>query len=187
MQVKRVSAQVTDLTSEPFVKRELALIKVRCEAGQRREVSDLAAIFHGTICDVSLGTVTLEMQGKETKIGALQGLLAPYGAHTKRTARSRQHKSEAAGKQISFPYSCMELACMRSLWLITKITCTRRPGDARTTTCEHARIRAGLEDPAEAHITRLHGNVNASSSLQAVCCARRHPGGGAHGPRGAGA
>ena len=71
---------MTDLTSEPFVKRELALIKVRCEAGQRRELSDLAAIFHGTICDVSLSTVTMEMQGKETKIGALQGLLAPYGA-----------------------------------------------------------------------------------------------------------
>lgn len=70
---------MTDLTTEPFVKRELALIKVRCEAGQRRELSDLAAIFHGTICDVSLATVTLEMQGKETKIGALQGLLAPYG------------------------------------------------------------------------------------------------------------
>ena len=76
----RARRQVTDLTAEPFVKRELALVKVRCEAAQRRELSDLAAIFHGTICDVSLSTVTLEMQGKETKIGALQGLLAPYGA-----------------------------------------------------------------------------------------------------------
>ncbi|KAK9833459.1 hypothetical protein WJX81_007169 [Elliptochloris bilobata] len=85
--------KVTDLSAAPFVKRELALIKVRCEAAQRRELSDLAAIFHGTICDVSLSTVTLEMQGKETKIGALQGLLAPYGilevARTGRVALAR--------------------------------------------------------------------------------------------------
>jgi hypothetical protein len=76
----RRRAQVRDLSAAPFVKRELALIKVRCDAGQRRELTDLAAIFHGSICDVSLGTVTLEMQGKETKMAALQGLLAPYGA-----------------------------------------------------------------------------------------------------------
>ncbi len=73
-------AQVRDLSAAPFVKRELALIKVRCDAAQRRELTDLAAIFHGSICDVSLATVTLEMQGKETKMAALQGLLAPYGA-----------------------------------------------------------------------------------------------------------
>jgi len=78
-QVFEPGRQVTDLSAAPFVKRELALIKVRCDASQRRELSDLAAIFHGSICDVSLTTVTLEMQGKETKMAALQGLLAPYG------------------------------------------------------------------------------------------------------------
>ena len=56
------------------------LVKVRCNAAQRRELHDLATIFHGTVCDVSLNTITLEMQGKEKKMHALQGLLAPYGA-----------------------------------------------------------------------------------------------------------
>ena len=55
------------------------LIKVRCNASQRRELSDLADIFHGTVCDVSLTTITLELQGKEDKMHALQGLLEPYG------------------------------------------------------------------------------------------------------------
>jgi acetolactate synthase small subunit len=72
-------AQVHDLSDRPFVARELMLIKVRCGAGQRRELSDLADIFHGSVCDVSLGTITLEIQGKEDKMHALQGLLEPYG------------------------------------------------------------------------------------------------------------
>ena len=68
-----------DLSSKPYVARELMLIKVRCNASQRRELSDLADIFHGTVCDVSLTTITLELQGKEDKMHALQGLLEPYG------------------------------------------------------------------------------------------------------------
>ena len=71
--------QVKDLSSKPYVARELMLIKVRCNAAQRRELSDLADIFHGTVCDVSLTTITLELQGKEDKMHALQGLLEPYG------------------------------------------------------------------------------------------------------------
>ena len=71
--------QVKDLSSKPYVARELMLIKVRCNASQRRELSDLADIFHGTVCDVSLTTITLELQGKEDKMHALQGLLEPYG------------------------------------------------------------------------------------------------------------
>ena len=79
---------------------------MQCTAAQRRELSDLAEIFHGTICDVSLDTVTLELQvsyatissahlsciglftcmrcaclrqGKEQKMTAIQTLLQPYG------------------------------------------------------------------------------------------------------------
>lgn len=46
---------------------------------QRRELMDIANIFHGSVCDVSLGTCTLEMVGKEDKMVAAQKLLAPYG------------------------------------------------------------------------------------------------------------
>ncbi|CAL5227868.1 g10905 [Coccomyxa viridis] len=85
--------QVKDLSSKPYVARELMLIKVRCNASQRRELSDLADIFHGTVCDVSLTTITLELQGKEDKMHALQGLLEPYGilevARTGRVALAR--------------------------------------------------------------------------------------------------
>lgn len=71
--------QVTDLSDVPATSRELMLVKVRCNASQRGELRDLAQIFHGNICDVSLTTVTLELQGKEDKMQALQKLLKPYG------------------------------------------------------------------------------------------------------------
>ena len=72
--------QVTDLTDVPFVERELMLVKVSCSADQRRQLSDLAAIFHGSVCDVSPTTLTIELQGKGDKMAALQRLLEPYGA-----------------------------------------------------------------------------------------------------------
>ena len=71
--------QVTDLSGVPFTSRELMLVKVQCSASQRGELADLAHIFHGNICDVSLDTLTLEVQGKETKMRAIQNLLQPYG------------------------------------------------------------------------------------------------------------
>ena len=70
---------MTDLSNVPSTSRELILVKVRCTASQRGELRDLAQIFHGNICDVSLTTVTVEMQGKEDKMQALQRLLKPYG------------------------------------------------------------------------------------------------------------
>lgn len=70
---------VSDLSDLPFITRELMLIKCRCKPHERKELIDLAEIFHGNICDVSRTTITLEMQGKEDKMRAVQNLLEPYG------------------------------------------------------------------------------------------------------------
>ena len=51
---------------------------MRCSPRERGELTDLADIFHGNICDVSLSTITLEVQGKEDKMRALQEVLRPY-------------------------------------------------------------------------------------------------------------
>ncbi|MEW5316310.1 MAG: hypothetical protein WDW38_007689 [Sanguina aurantia] len=72
--LKLVSVQsVTDLTSTPFVNRELMLVKVRCTAGQRGELRDLASIFRGGIIDVSRDSVVMEVMGKEDKLKAFTG------------------------------------------------------------------------------------------------------------------
>ena len=55
-------------------------VQVRCTAAQRQELTNVAHIFHGAVCDVSLSTCTLELTGKEDKMAAVQQLLAPYGS-----------------------------------------------------------------------------------------------------------
>ncbi|GLC33867.1 hypothetical protein PLESTB_000812700 [Pleodorina starrii] len=84
---------ITDLTDIPFVNRELMLVKVRCSASQRGELRDLAAIFRGSIVDVSAGSLTIEVLGKEDKMKAFTDLLEPYGileiARTGRVAMAR--------------------------------------------------------------------------------------------------
>ena len=53
--------QVINFTSTPFVSRELILVKVKCSVTQRIELHNLATIFRGSICDVSLNTITLQV------------------------------------------------------------------------------------------------------------------------------
>lgn len=102
--------QVTDLHTVPHVARELMLVKVNCSAEQRGELMNLAQIFRGSICDVSLNTVTIEVVGKEDKMRALKEILQTYGilevARTGRVALSREsgvdtkYLSNVAGTRI---------------------------------------------------------------------------------------
>ncbi len=84
---------VTDLSDLPFITRELMLIKCRCRPSERKELIDLAEIFHGNICDVSRTTITLEVQGKEMKMRAVQDLLEPYGKLTQPGPAAKCHAS----------------------------------------------------------------------------------------------
>lgn len=71
---------VVDLTSMPFVYRELMLIKVRCTAQQRREITDVVDIFRAHVVDMSLGCMTLEVAGRESKVSADGGKQSPRDA-----------------------------------------------------------------------------------------------------------
>ncbi len=70
---------VTDLSEESHVDRELVLIKVQAEAESRAEVLRLADIFRAKIVDVTPITYILEVTGDEGKIRALIELLKPLG------------------------------------------------------------------------------------------------------------
>ncbi|KAK9792983.1 hypothetical protein WJX73_007808 [Symbiochloris irregularis] len=88
--------KVENLGAAPAVNREIMLVKVKCNAAQRREITDIADIFHGSVCDVSLGSIMLEIVGKEDKMAAAQTLLAPYGileiARTGRVSLARDSR-----------------------------------------------------------------------------------------------
>ncbi len=70
---------VQDVTHTPAVSRDLALIRVRCEAGERSELSDLIAIFRGRIVDVAAESVIVEVTGDEEKVDGLVELLRQRG------------------------------------------------------------------------------------------------------------
>ena len=61
------------------VSRELALIKVRADAGTRSQVVEAANLFRANIIDVSPESLTVEATGNRGKIEALLRLLEPFG------------------------------------------------------------------------------------------------------------
>lgn len=70
---------VQNLTGEPSVHRELALIKVRSGADQRAQVAQLCEVFRARIVDVAQDTVIVETTGDGEKIAGFLEVLRPFG------------------------------------------------------------------------------------------------------------
>jgi acetolactate synthase I/III small subunit len=70
---------VQDVTNQPAIARDLALIKVKCPPEKRTEVASLADIFRAHIVDVAKNSVIVEIAGTEDKIEGLVELLRPHG------------------------------------------------------------------------------------------------------------
>lgn len=72
---------VRDLETTDYVERDLALIRVKAGAEQRRELMDLAASFRARIIDVAHDSMLIEIAGTEEKIEAFVDLVQPLGIH----------------------------------------------------------------------------------------------------------
>lgn len=70
---------VQDVTHQPSVTRDLALIKVRVGPDRRAEVNGLAEIFRARIVDVAADSLIVEITGTEDKIESMIELLRPIG------------------------------------------------------------------------------------------------------------
>ena len=70
---------VTDVTHVPTVDRDLALIRVKCSAADRGEISGLVEIFRGKVVDVAADSVIVEVTGDAGKVDGLVELLKPRG------------------------------------------------------------------------------------------------------------
>jgi acetolactate synthase-1/3 small subunit len=70
---------VQDVTNQPAVLRDLALIKVKASPEQRAEIANLVSIFRARIVDVAPDSVIVEITGTEDKIEGLVELLRPSG------------------------------------------------------------------------------------------------------------
>lgn len=69
---------VRELKQGESVYRELAMIKVRCDASQRQDIISVANIFRGKIIDVSPESIMIEITGGQDKIDAILRLLSGY-------------------------------------------------------------------------------------------------------------
>ena len=71
--------RVENVTSQPAVIRELALVRVRASGAQRSEIVQLADIFRGRIVDVARDSMVVEVTGPESRVNSLIALLADFG------------------------------------------------------------------------------------------------------------
>jgi len=71
--------KIVEQDDDNSVSRELALIKVRADAGTRSQVVEAANLFRANIIDVSPESLTVEATGNRGKIEALLRLLEPFG------------------------------------------------------------------------------------------------------------
>jgi acetolactate synthase-1/3 small subunit len=70
---------VENITAEPAIMRDLAMIKVAATHGARSHVLELASVFRARVVDVGNESLTMEITGDEDKIDGLLEVLRPYG------------------------------------------------------------------------------------------------------------
>jgi acetolactate synthase-1/3 small subunit len=101
---------VQDVTKQPAIFREMALIKVSASPEKRAEVANLASIFRAKVVDVSEACVVVQISAQEEKVDSLIELLRPIGilelVRTGRIAMMRgnsegdRHTPGATGKGL---------------------------------------------------------------------------------------
>ena len=70
---------VENITNQPAIIRDLAMIRVAATHDARSHVLELAAVFRARVIDVSPESLTIEITGAEDKIDGLLDVLRPYG------------------------------------------------------------------------------------------------------------
>ena len=70
---------VEDITKQPTIVRDIALIKVKAPPEKRSEVLQLCQVFRARALDVGPDTLVVEITGTQDKIEGLLAILAPFG------------------------------------------------------------------------------------------------------------
>jgi acetolactate synthase-1/3 small subunit len=70
---------VEDITKQPNIVRDIALIKVKAPPEKRSEVLQLCQVFRARAVDVGPDTLVVEITGTQDKIMGLLTILEPFG------------------------------------------------------------------------------------------------------------
>ncbi|MGC9519379.1 MAG: acetolactate synthase small subunit [Desulfuromonadaceae bacterium] len=71
--------KVIDFTDQPFVEREMAMIKISADMQTRAEILRIVDIFRAKVVDVTPRSYSIEVTGAPGKIDAMIELLRPLG------------------------------------------------------------------------------------------------------------
>jgi acetolactate synthase-1/3 small subunit len=71
--------KVVDLSSNPMVAREVALIKLNAEPSLRPEILGVVDTFRAAVVDIGPSSLIVQAVGSTEKIDAIVELLKPYG------------------------------------------------------------------------------------------------------------
>ncbi|MBO9607994.1 MAG: acetolactate synthase small subunit [Paenibacillaceae bacterium] len=71
--------RVVNISAQPMVAREVALIKVAAEPSQRPEVLGVVETFRASVVDIGPHSLIVQVIGAPDKIDAMAELLKPYG------------------------------------------------------------------------------------------------------------
>jgi len=71
--------KVQDVTSEPTVEHELALVKVRATDANRAEVVKVVELARGRVLDLGPESIVVEVTGSETEVDSFIGLVRTFG------------------------------------------------------------------------------------------------------------
>jgi acetolactate synthase-1/3 small subunit len=94
--------EVQDVTNEPSVIRELALVKVSADSTNRAEILQLVDIYRASIVDVAMDSLVIQITGPEDRVDSLIKLLQNFGiqemVRTGRVAMVRGNGYSANGR-----------------------------------------------------------------------------------------
>jgi len=94
---------VQDVTHEPTVIRELALVKVNATSANRAEILQLVNIYRASIIDVAMDSLVIQITGPEDRVESLLSLLEAFGiqemVRTGRVAMVRGNGHAKNGRQ----------------------------------------------------------------------------------------
>jgi acetolactate synthase-1/3 small subunit len=71
--------KVQDVTSEPTVDHELALVKIRATDSNRAEILTMVELSKGRVVDLAAESVIVEVTGTEPEVDAFVALVRTYG------------------------------------------------------------------------------------------------------------
>jgi acetolactate synthase-1/3 small subunit len=71
--------KIVELEPAQAVQRELLLVKVRADEGNRSAVLDIVELFNAKVVDVSPEVLTVEVVGPPAKLEAVLKMMEPYG------------------------------------------------------------------------------------------------------------